>query len=70
MLRKEFKTWPTDFILNAILLKYSMHIINLGDLENGLFCFTKLPNSGTEESNKILGGLDNDATISENNNKH
>lgn len=46
-----------------------MHVINLGYLEDGPPCFTKLPDSGIEKLNRTLQGLDNAAAISNNDNK-
>lgn len=70
MLKEEFETWPADFICNATLLTFNIHVTNLGYLENVPLCFTELPNSNTEDLNRTLGGLDNAAAILDNNNKH
>lgn len=70
MLREEFETWPANFIPNAILLTFAIHIINLGYLEIGPFSFTKLPDNNTKELNKTLKRLDNALAIPNNNDKH
>ena len=44
-----------------------MQVISLGYLKNGPICFTKLPDSGTKESNRLLGGLDTAVIISDTN---
>lgn len=69
-LRKEFETWPAVSIPNATLLTFDIQIINLGYLDDGLFCFTELPNSSTKQLNRTLRGLHNTAVILDNNNKH
>lgn len=47
-----------DSFLNTTLITVGIHVINLIYLENGPLCLTKLPDGGTEESNKMLVGLD------------
>ena len=46
-----------------------MHVINLGYLENGLFCFIELSNGNTNKSNKMLIGLNIATIISKTNNQ-
>lgn len=57
--------WSTDPLSNATFIMVDIHVINLGYLKKGSLRFTKLSNSGTEESNKMLVGLDIAAVISE-----
>ncbi len=47
-----------------------MHISNLSYLEDGPSRFTELPDGGTEESNRILVGLDTAAVIPETDDKN
>lgn len=49
MLQEEFKTWSADPILDATLLTLSMHVTNLGYLEDNALCIMKLPDGGMEE---------------------
>ncbi len=65
MLGKEFETWPADPLSDPTLITVGMCVTNLGYLEDGSRRFTKLPNSGTEESNKMLVELDTAAVIPE-----
>lgn len=63
MFENEFKTLLVDLFSNTTLAIVNMHITNLGYLEDKLFCFTKLLDSGIEELNKMLLGLDTAAVI-------
>ncbi len=65
MFREEFETWPANPHSDAPLITFGIHVINLGYLEDGPPCFTELPDSGTEESNRMLVGLDTAAVIPE-----
>lgn len=70
MLEEEFKTWPEDPISDVTLFTLSMHVINLSYLKDGPLYFTELPDSGTKESNRTFGRLNNTTFIPDNNNKH
>ncbi len=67
MLREEFETWPVDPLPDTTLIIVGMHVTKLGYLEDGPPCFTELPDGGTEESNRMLVGLDTAAVIPETN---
>ena len=58
MLGKEFEMWPANPLPNRTLITVDMHIINLGYLEERLFYFIELSDGDTEESNRILIGLE------------
>lgn len=70
MLRKKIKMWPVDSFFNITLMIISMHITNLDYLEDGPLCFTELFNGDTEESNRILVGLNTTVVILEINNQN
>ncbi len=63
MLGEEFEMWPADPLPDTTLITVGMHITNLGYLEDGPPRFTELPDGGTEESNRMLVGLDIAAVI-------
>ncbi len=65
MLGEEFETWPADPFPDATLITVGMHITHLSYLEDRPPRFTELPDSGTEESNRMLVGLDTAGVISE-----
>ncbi len=65
MLGEEFETWPADSLPNMTLIIVGMHIPNLGYLEDGLPHFMELPDSGTEELNRMLVGLNTAVVIPE-----
>lgn len=67
MLGAKFETWPADSPSEAIFVKVGMYVTNLGYLEERSPCFTELPDRNTEESNRILIGLDIVAVIPETN---
>ena len=69
MFRKEFETWPADFLSNATLIIIGIHVTNLGYLQNKPPHFMELFDSNTKESNKILVRLDIAAIIPETNNQ-
>lgn len=69
MLGEEFKTWSADPFLNATYVTMSMHITNLGCLENGSSCFTELLDGVMEKLNRMLVGLNIAVVISETNNQ-
>lgn len=69
MLGEKFEMWPANPLSNAILITVSMHVINLGYLEDGPPCFTEFSNGSTKESNKMLVGLDTTAVIPETDNQ-
>lgn len=58
MLREEFETWPADSLPDTTLVTIGKHLIKLGYLEDRSPRFTKQPKGNTEESNKMLIGLD------------
>lgn len=68
MLRKEFKTWPSDPSPDATLLAFGMHITNLGYLEDRASCVMELSDGSTERLDLGLG-LDHAAGISDNHNQ-
>lgn len=63
MLGEEFDTWLVDPFPDATLITVGMHVTSLGYLENGSPHFTELPDDSTEESNRMLVGLDIAAII-------
>ncbi len=63
MLGEEFETWPADLLPDTTLVTVGMHVTNLGYLEDRPPYFTELPEGGTEESNRMLIGLDTAAVI-------
>lgn len=58
MLAEYFEMWPATPIPGDLLLSVQMHITSLGYLEEGPPRFTEFPESGDEESNRRLVGLD------------
>lgn len=70
MLRKEFETWLADHIPNKSLLILGIHVSKLRYLKNRPIYFTNLLDGDMRELNKTLGGLENAATIPNNNNEH
>lgn len=62
--------WPANLITKVTLFTFGMHITNLNYLKNRFFNFIKLLDASTEELNRTLKGLDNAATIPDNNNRH
>lgn len=58
MLAKDFEKWPATPIPDNVLLSVQMHITSLSYLDEGPFRFTELLDSGNEESNRRLVGLD------------
>lgn len=67
MFSEEFEIWLTNPFSNIILLTFGMYIINQSYLNNVLLYFTKLLDCNTEELNGNVLGLDNTATIPDNN---
>lgn len=63
MFEKEFKTLSIDLFSNITLAIVNIHITNLDYLEDKLLCFIKLLNSGIEELNRMLLGLNTSAVI-------
>ncbi len=69
MLGEEFETWPVDFFPDATLIIVGMHVTKLGYQEDKPPRFIEFPDGGTEESNRILVGLDTAAVIPETKNQ-
>ncbi len=69
MLGEEFETWSTDPLLDTTLVTVGKHITILDYLEDRPSCFTKFPEGGTEESNKMLVELDTAGIISKTNDR-
>ena len=63
MFGEGFNTWSIDPFPNTTFITVSMHVISLRYLEDGSLYFTELPDSGTEELNRMLVGLDTTAVI-------
>ena len=70
ILGKEFETWPTDPLSDVTFITVSIYLINLNYLKNGSCCFTEFSNRDTEESNKILVGLDKAIVIPKTDNQN
>lgn len=49
MLKKEFEIWLADSIPDVILLTLSMHVTNLGYLEDKTLHVTELSDGSTKE---------------------
>ena len=67
--KEEFELWPTDPFSNMTFVTVCIHITNLSYLEDRSPHFSELLNSGIEELNRILVGLDTAAIISGTNNQ-
>ena len=68
MLRQEFEMWLVGPLSNTTLIIICIYVIKLSYIEDRFSYFTKLSDSGMEELNRILVGLDIAAVILETDN--